>query len=109
MMSQYTSLPALRKRMHGQADTLHLLEAKEKGEVIGQARNHLNVTKKDFRKARKPQTPSKYQSIENSINDDPYASINVRAEFVNTHKSSGRAFAELSAKEAAAQRAKDVE
>lgn len=52
-LDQYTTLPNIRKRMHGQADTFHLLDQSEKQEVLQKARNHLDVTRKNFMKHRK--------------------------------------------------------
>ena len=89
MISQYGSLPAIRSRMHGEADTLHLLKTREKEISLARARDHLDVTRKHFMPRKK--TPTKYSSIEDSINGDlndvNLKFLNVNDTFVSTRKS----------------------
>ena len=87
-LDQYTTLPNIRKRMHGEADTFHLLEPSEKEEALQKARNHLDVSRKDFNKERmKTKTPSKYPQIDNSLNSE-VDQVSFTGGFVDTHKSS---------------------
>ena len=75
--------------MHGEADSLHLLKKREKEVSLARARDHLDVTKKNFMPRKK--TPTKYKSIEDSINGDlndvNLRLLNVNNTFVSTRKS----------------------
>ena len=96
MISKYGSLPAIRSRMHGEADTLHLLKTREKEISLARARDHLDVTRKNFLPRKK--TPPKYGAIEDSITGDlnevNLKFLNVNNTFVMTRKSEKGPFTE---------------
>ena len=65
-LNRYTSLPKIRKRMLGGAESYDLLDKQRKQEKLEIAREKLNVTKKKWdRNLKKPE--SKFQSIENAL------------------------------------------
>ena len=83
-LNRYTSLPKIRKRMLGGAESYDLLDKQRKQEQLEIAREKLNVTKKKWdRNLKKPE--SKFQSIENALSPQK---VKFKGGFVDTYKSS---------------------